>query len=404
MKNQAKKLFGFTWIPGATGYLACSDEGVLHRYRTMSGEFEPILLGATYQRVNIREASFPYAYLVARALLAAPPVQSLAQLPSVTFADGNRLNSHPSNLSWYIPRSRREAAALKKAATRLARVTQIAEDISTKLVETHYFGDFRQLVAAPNAFVKHDGTFWRLIGAKLRQRGGAYSPVSGVVVSLRPHVKQNQQLKEIVADLFLSPRPTLMHRAYCIDGDRRNTHPDNLAWRFETNCRPYKHVWLHTRPKPPKVKTSIALKEEELAEWTARRAVQMSCDELKGEGARWLQNNHDLWAHPSGQVIRIDLTTGARAELPIKEGRFYVPGCFFDARGVRVRTTRGLNVFEFLCDAFAGNAHFPNLVGRQRHAHQTAYPRDGDWTNTNPLNIRLSPTTTRQQRRLFSFN
>ncbi len=373
------------WIPGADGILSSSDTGVLHRFWKMARTFEPIPLVDPYQRVTLHDTSYPYAYLVARAFLGTPPaLGNRKTLQRVIFADGNRLNSHPSNLYWE-PTKQEIRDQLSKARDAVAR----------QLTETDSLGEFRQLVAAPNVFLKSDGTMWKLSkNGDLKQCFGHLAGPLGVRVSLCPHFERGHLLKEIMADVYLPPRPTKLHRAYCADGNPRNTHPDNLRWRFDPNARPYMHTWEYIK----------ASRHYECQRDEIKQAALEQFDILKDQGAKRLRNNPNLWAHPGGTVYRVDLDTGQLIPLEIKDNRFHIPGGFLDEQNKLIRTTHGINALDFLCDAFASDPRFPNLADLRRGTYQTTYPVDGDWSNRHPSNIAISDTSTRQKRRHFYFD
>jgi hypothetical protein len=205
-------------------------------------------------------------------------------------------------------------------------------------------------------------------------------------------------MKEIVADLYLKPRPTPKHRAYPLDGHPTNVRPENLAWRIIFQAPPYANTVTATNSD----RTDACRVSEVLERFNRTRSA------MEDRGARRLKTDMRLWVTPDGLIYWIDHNTGARSLLRSAGGHLHIPGGFMDAHGRTVfsRSSKGITAGNVVFDAFpeltAEAAKYPNDPNPpMRTAYQSTYPLDGDPDNTRPSNLILMETPS--IRRLFQF-
>ena len=373
------------WIPGLEKRIAAGDNGILYRYKKTTKTLEPIPVKSPNQVVTLRrgfiDIAYPYAYLIAAAFLdiaKAPETKDPTQRPRVGFADGNRLNTRPSNLYW-----------LQTGPGRKLDQLRAREALKASTLHTQQNGEFRQLDGLPDFYTKDDGTLWKLQqNGDLKIRRPTTRHDGHLEVNLAPYYKRRLLLKEIIADIYLPPRPTPKHRAYMVDGNPNNTRPMNLQWRYSYQAPPYPYKITAAAPN----RTTATRSEE------AHARFYRTMDALTEAGARRLTSDLRLWATPDGLIYWIDHETGTRSLIRSAAGRIHIPGGFMDASGRTVfsRSTRGITAGNIVFDAFpeltAEAAKHPDELAPRRTTHQATYPKDGNPDNTRPENLLLMAT------------
>lgn len=386
------------WIPGLEKRIAAGDNGTLYRYKKTTKTLEPIPMKSPNQVVTLRRGSidiaYPYAYLIALAFIGldkAPQTADQDARPRVGFSDGNRLNTCPNNLYW-LPTGL--GNKLDKMRAKAALESLPAWTTSE--------GEFRQLADCPNFYVRDDGTLWKLQqNGDMKPRRPSFRADGHLLVNLAPYRKNPILLKELVADIYLPPRPTPKHRAYMVDGKPANTHPNNLQWRYSYQAPPHPHKMTATDPN----RTNAYRSEE------TRARFLRTMDGLEEMGAVRLKSDFRLWVTPDGRIYWIDHETGTRSLLRPEGGRIHIPGGFMDASGRSVfsRSTRGITAGNIVFDAFPEltaeaakeQERNPGASAPIRTPYQATYPKDGNVDNTHPDNLLLMATP--QVRRTFWF-
>lgn len=384
------------WVPGLEKRIAAGDNGTLYRYKKTTKALEPIPRTDATRYLQLTDPgthkvmTYCYEYLIALAFVPKPSFPFAPdKRPQVGFLDGDNTNTNPANLFW-------------KASTTAYRSLQRskAHQLRTHIQQTHAqkYGNFKCVDQAPNYFVKDDGTLWKLDthGNLNKAEGHTHKSSGAIHITLGANFPQPFPLAELVADLYLvTPRPGPHYRAAHIDGNRGNTHPANLRW--EPN-----HL---VRTKPHRFTSSETTTRHADARDAFRRTALTNQGALYDQGARHLDNNLDLWAHPSGKVYRLSLTTGAMDEIaPDSQGKIWFHGGVNLPVGAsrnkraKISTPRGTNILNFLADAF------PDLLDRVRLPGQNCYPLDGNWKNTALSNIGYSSKLSHgQEQRVWKF-
>ena len=397
------------WVPGYEQRLACGNNGKLYRHKKVDGTFrelpndnpkKAIQLQTTHAPGVSTLKSFSYGYLVALTWVSEPPTHPQhKQHARVGYLDGDRTNTRPENLFWITPAKHTKAAIDQKKA-------QAYNTTRSRIMQGTDHGEFRSIVEAPDYFVKDDGTLWRLKpdGDLKRIHGHLDTPGRRVTVKLAPYFPGLIVLHEIVAALYLPKRPGPFYRALSVNGNHGDTSPENLVWDYRHGAKPYPHKFTAGNAK-----TRHATKRE-----NDKAAFFDTVGILRDQGARQLENNLDIWAHPQGKILRIDRETGIAHEIiPDEHGRFHFQGGFNVSHAElgerkarkrhkaatsstlrihpstveRIYSTRGHNALDFIADAF------PDLMDRNRLPFQHCRPKDYNWQNLHPSNIAYSAPT-----------
>lgn len=397
------------WVPGFEKRIAAGSNGTLYRYKKGDKTLTPIPRKPRVQlETGGRVEAFGYAYMVALAFVPQPDVPFETGRHRVGYMDGNPENTTPTNLFWLVSAKAIERYKKAKAHQNQAEITRILED---------NWGTYRNIDQAPGYYIKEDGTLWRLVLGVLKRCPGHIAKSTGKIrVGLGQNHKNDYLLAELVADLFLPPRPDPRYRALPIDGNPGNTHPANLRWVFLP----------HSRTLP--LRFTSTHQEQRYADPSAgrfRKAKEYR-ESLVDQGARYLRGDGDVWMTPAGRLYILDSQRGTLTQLhPDSTGRVFFncglsrSSCAslreareldsdkpksvsamraFRRRQIKLYLPDGVNIFNLMADAF------PDRLHRRRIPCQECYPKDGDWTNTSPENIDFAPVNHSYSDRLWLFN
>ena len=301
------------WVPGARGILAASSDGRLIRFRktharTNKPAFYTITPSGTDDQVALKGTSRPAQYWICLAFNGQPPDPSAR----VEFKDGNRANFAPHNLAWRMSRATAITHGHNLTTQHLTKREGFRRVPGTDPTE-YYTSSTGHLYRAPKSAKP------KRIRGSLTRRGTCYA----VTVSLPTTEagKVTLPLVELIADMWLPPRPTPYHRAIQIDPrDPWNTSPHNLTWSTTQRAQAIRHDFspnsTHSLPG-----SSIAT--HDTLQHSATRAAMAAHDRaiqtatqtreaLRAEGARRVITfpSSLAWITPAGECLIIDPETG----------------------------------------------------------------------------------------------
>lgn len=383
------------WVPGFEKRIAAGSNGTLYRYKKGDKTLTPIPRKRLQLETAGKVETFSYEYLIALAFVPQPETPYTSTRFRVGFLDGNPENTAPTNLFWLVSARAHERYKKAKAHQNQAEIARILED---------HWGTYRNIDQAPGYYIKEDGTLWRLALGILKRCPGHIAKSTGrIQVHLGQNHKSAYPLAEIVADIFLPPRPSPYYRAQPIDGNPGNTHPANLRWTFIA------------RPKTIPPRFTSTHQEQRYADPSAghfRKAKEYR-ESLIDQGARYLRGDGDVWMTPAGRLYILDSQRGTLNQLhPDSTGRVFFdrglsrsscvstrePSSKRRLRQIKLYLPDGVNIFNLIADAF------PDRLHRRRIPCQECYPKDGDWTNTSPENIDFAPVNHSYSDRLWLFS
>lgn len=279
--------------------IAATADGIVCRYRKAKKCWVPIDPRTT-RRVWVENTSYEYSHIVAE--LWVPPYHG----KQVRFIDGDKTNTHPSNMYWLQSTTQRKT---RHTPTR----TDHMLEVGRRLAES---GKYKQLSLDPRYWVREDGSFWYM------RKDGEMTSVKGSANGGHMHLRLggvNHRMTDIALSLWGSPRPTPMHTAeHILTTYPPNNHPSNLQWVHNSRTRIPRpdYTALHDTPTDPTIATKVH--EQKQTFFNALESLQQ-------QGAVRAKNDWRIWVTPDCRVLRVSEDGGLFRINPDATGRVKLP-------------------------------------------------------------------------------